>query len=178
MDANCPIYINLIDILKTRTFVLDQYDINKYYAYYDYDSYKKVDHECVREKNYIKLITKYNESIIEYNLMNNTRNVDNTQNNIIISSQKSKHNEFDINILSYHHPTYMKQNRMKVEFIPNTNDILTNYKPSIDSLCIDYKILYNSEVFKECSDRLFIAYTSVNMSNVYETDYRKILYSN
>ncbi|AAC97683.1 hypothetical protein MseVgp167 [Melanoplus sanguinipes entomopoxvirus] len=177
MNINNPIYINLIDILRTRTFVLDQYERNQPIVYYDYDSYTKVNYKCEYEKNHIKLITEYNDSIIEYNLMNNVRHIDTSQNNIIISNQKSKHNEFDMNILSYHHPTYMKQNRMKVEFIPNVNDILTNYKPSIDSLCIDYKILYNSEIFKEYSDRLYIAYTSVNMSNVYETDYRKILYT-
>lgn len=175
MNIDNPIYINLIDILRTRTFVLNQYETNQPVVYYDYDSYKKVNYKCRYEKNNIILMTEYNDSKIEYNLVTNNRSIDTSQNNIIISNQKSKYNEYDINILSYHYPTYLKQNRIKIELYINVNDILSNYKPSIDSSFVDYKILYNHELFKKHSDRLFIAYTSVNTSNVYETNYRKIM---
>ncbi|BAO49487.1 hypothetical protein [Alphaentomopoxvirus acuprea] len=176
--------INLIDILKTKTFVIEQYINSKSDIYYDGQSYTFVEHEEINYNLYNKIITKYKNIIVNYYIYTNIRSTYNLEgeNNyplpmLVIDStnvqQKKYINAFNKDQLSIHYPSQLKKNNTRITLHNDVDNYLfEDIKSPIDSSDLSYKIFYHPELMNNLG---YISYTHSNDNILIDLDIRKCI---
>ncbi|CCU56065.1 unknown similar to AMEV145 [Choristoneura rosaceana entomopoxvirus 'L'] len=172
--------INLIDILKTKTYIINKYENKDNNIYFNGYSYNKVSHTIDEKNDIIILTTEINNTNVIYYIYKNIKNnfninesnvyphpiimLDNTT-----AQYKKTINVFNNELLSIHYPTNLKQDNISIGLV--TDDVGIEYlKPSADSSLIEYKILYHPIYMK---DLKIISYERNDMCILKSYDYRR-----
>ncbi|AAG02851.1 hypothetical protein AMV145 [Betaentomopoxvirus amoorei] len=172
--------INLIDILKTKTYVINQYENKENYIYFDGDSYKYVKDTIDEKTDNIILTTEIKNTKIIYYIYKNIKNNFNINESDvypepiimldnILSQYKKIINVFNNELLCIHYPTMVKQDNKTISHVSD-NVGIENLKPSADSSLIEYKILYHPVYMKELK---IISYKRSDMNILTSDDYRR-----
>lgn len=171
---------NLIDILKTKTFVIDKQK-NKLNIEFDGFSYKSVTSEEIKNMNDFKILnTKINDTQVSYYIYNHLKVPDiitgenvyplpiivlnNTQNKKIV-------NVYNKETLCIHYPTVLQHFNLSIKHI-NDNIIVNELKPSLDSSNIEYKIFHHPTYLNNLK---YLGYTRNNNNIFKSTDFRKCI---
>ncbi|CCU55504.1 unknown similar to AMEV145 [Adoxophyes honmai entomopoxvirus 'L'] len=172
--------INLIDILKTKTYIINKYEKNDNNIYFDGSSYKLVTHDIDNRNDPIILTTEIENTKIIYNIYKNVKN--NFSNNelnvypdpiIILDNSlpqyKKYPNIFNNDLLAIHYPSMLESDNVSIYHVSD-NVGIENLKSSADSSLIEYKILYHPTLMK---DLKILAYERTDNGILKSYDYRR-----
>jgi hypothetical protein len=174
---------NLIDILKTKTFVINLYKNNEKNIYFDSDSYNKVSHNILNKSdNSIILETTIDKTRVIYHIYTSTKypEISDDDDNypipiIMLANNNSiQYNKININVynketLAMHYPTALKHINLSIHHV---NNITFDLKASVDSSSTDFKILYHPKYMKHPK---YLIYKRSNNNILISEDYRKCL---